>query len=102
LIRWPNWLEKANFLWENEKMAEFYKEKEEKIIDKKMLFIIADDLIGSTSGLLKRIKTEDELKIEFEKLLEPVCKELSINFETRYGRTIIKGRSDAVHGRGNY
>jgi hypothetical protein len=20
----PNWLEKANFLWENEKMAEFY------------------------------------------------------------------------------
>jgi type I restriction-modification system DNA methylase subunit len=98
LIRWPNWLEKANFLWENEKMAEFYKEKEEKIIDKKMLFIIADDLIGSTSGLLKRIKTEDELKIEFEKLLEPVCKELSINFETRYGRTINKGRPDAVHG----
>jgi type I restriction enzyme R subunit len=27
----PNWLEKANFLCENEKMAEFYKEKEEKI-----------------------------------------------------------------------
>jgi methylase of polypeptide subunit release factors len=80
-------------------MAEFYKEKEEKINDKKALFIIADDLIGSTSGLLKRIKTEDELKIEFEKLLEPVCKELSINFETRYGRTIIKGRPDAVHGR---
>jgi type I restriction-modification system DNA methylase subunit len=81
-------------------MAEkFYKEKEEKIIDKKALFIIADDLIGSTLGLLKRIETEDELKIEFEKLLEPVCKELSINFETRYGRTIIKGRPDAVHGR---
>jgi methylase of polypeptide subunit release factors len=80
-------------------MAEFYKEKEEKINDKKALFIIADDLIGSTSDLLKRIETEDELKIEFEKLLEPVCKELSINFETRYGRTIIKGRPDAVHGR---
>jgi len=80
-------------------MAEkFYKEKEEKIIDKKSLFIIADALSGSTFNLLKRIKTEDELKIEFEKLLEPVRKELSINFETCYGRTIIKGRPDAVHG----
>jgi len=79
-------------------MVKFYEEKEEKIIDKKSLFIIADGLSGSTSNLLKRIETEEELKIEFEKLLEPVCKELSINFETRYGRTIIKGRPDAVHG----
>jgi hypothetical protein len=30
LIRWPNWLEKANFLWENEKMAEFYEGKAKK------------------------------------------------------------------------
>jgi hypothetical protein len=28
----PTWLEKANFLWENEKMPEFYEGKEEKNI----------------------------------------------------------------------
>jgi len=28
LIRWPNWLEKANFLWENEEMAESKKIKD--------------------------------------------------------------------------
>jgi hypothetical protein len=27
LLPHQNWLEKANFLWENEKMPEFYKEK---------------------------------------------------------------------------
>lgn len=77
----------------------FSKDTEEKVIDKKSLFIIADGLVGSTFNLLKRIKTEDELKIEFEKLLGPICKDLFINFESRYGRTIIRGRPDAVHGR---
>ena len=85
-------------MWENEEMAKFYKEKEEKIIDKNSLFVIADGLVGSTHDLLEKIKSEDELKIEFEKLLESVRKELFVNFESRYGRTIIRGRPDAVHG----
>jgi hypothetical protein len=80
-------------------LKNFSKDTEEKVIDKKSLFIIADGLVGSTFNLLKRIKTEDELKIEFEKLLDPICKDLFINFESRYGRTIIRGRPDAVHGR---
>jgi len=80
-------------------LKNFSKDPEEKVIDKKSLFIIADGLVGSTFNLLKRIKTEDELKIEFEKLLDPICKDLFINFESRYGRTIIRGRPDAVHGR---
>ena len=34
LLPHQNWLEKPNFLWENEKMAEFYEGKNQKKCDK--------------------------------------------------------------------
>jgi len=76
----------------------FYKPKEEEIINENSLFILADKLVSSNRELFRRAKSEEELKIEFEKVLEPIRKELSINLIPQYGRTIIKGRPDAIHG----
>lgn len=60
---------------------------------------LADNLISGTIKLLHRTKTEEDLRIGFEKLLEPILKELGIKPNPRYEKSIYNaGRSDALHG----
>jgi len=48
---------------------------------------------------MKKAKTEEDLRIGFEKLLEPILKELGIKTSPQYERTIFNaGRTDALHG----
>ena len=77
-------------------------EKELKIknlVAKSSIHKLADNLISGTTKLLHRTKTEEDLRIGFEKLLEPILKELGINPNPRYEKSIYNaGRSDALHG----
>jgi type I restriction enzyme M protein len=97
LTRWPNWLEKANFLWENEKMPEFYEgKKNPRYLDTKTLESwlksAADLLRGSSEGLkyiitlffYKRIcdvyddelaEIKRDIKIKDERQLKLIIKE---------------------------
>lgn len=38
--------------------------------------ILADIIVSETKNLLHQLKTEEDLKIAFEKILEPIKKEL--------------------------
>jgi len=63
------------------------------------LFKLADNLVAETEKLLRHAKTEEELKIGFEKFLDPILKDLNIKPNPRYERTIYNaGRHDALHG----
>jgi hypothetical protein len=63
------------------------------------LYKLADGLIFSTRKLLHKTKTEEDLRIGFEKLLEPILKELGVKPTPQYEKSIFKsGRSDALHG----
>lgn len=59
---------------------------------------ISDRLVGFSSKLMQTAKTEEDLRIGFEKLLEPIKNELGIHSEPKYEKSILKGRSDALHG----
>ncbi len=37
-----------------------------------LIFKLADELVSNTKTLLKQCKTEEDLRIGFEKLLEPI------------------------------
>ncbi|MGO8988298.1 MAG: hypothetical protein ACLQGU_02900 [bacterium] len=59
----------------------------------------ADKLVIAANELLRTAKTEEDLKIGFEKALEPVCNSLGIKSSPRYEKSIYSGgRSDALHG----
>ncbi len=62
------------------------------------LFRLADHLVADTQKMLYKTKTEEDLRIGFEKLLEPIKSELGIRSEPKYERSVFRGRSDAVHG----
>lgn len=59
---------------------------------------LADTLISGTKNLLREAKTEEDLRIGFEKLLEPIRAELSLKSTPKYEKSVYSGRSDAVHG----
>jgi len=62
---------------------------------------LADNLVVRTNELLSKIESEEDLRIGFEKLIEPIKNRLSIKSEPSYEKSIksiFKGRSDAVHG----
>jgi type I restriction-modification system DNA methylase subunit len=59
---------------------------------------LADHLVLETKNLLREAKTEEDLRIGFEKLLEPVRTELNLKYSPRYEKSIYRGRTDAVHG----
>lgn len=66
---------------------------------------IADKLVKATRKIMQTAKTEEDLRIKFEKKLEPLIESGGIKFTERYERlsarakTILKGkRPDAVHG----
>jgi len=59
---------------------------------------LADLLVAKIKPKLSRFKTEEDLKIAFEKILEPVSRELGIKSEPKYEKSIYHGRADALHG----
>jgi hypothetical protein len=63
------------------------------------LFTLADNLVIETQKFLRQAKSEEDLRIGFEKLLEPISKNLGIKTTPKYERSIYNaGRSDALHG----
>jgi len=60
---------------------------------------IADELVSGAKNLLREAKTEEELKIGFEKILEPILKRLNVKSNPQYERSVYNaGRTDALHG----
>ncbi len=65
---------------------------------------VADKLVDSVREIVRTAKTEEDLRIRFEKILDPVLKSIGVEPEPRYERlsaeakTIYRGRPDAVHG----
>ncbi len=62
------------------------------------LLRLADNLVSGTKNLLREAKTEEDLRIGFEKLLEPIRSELNLKYTPKYEKSVFSGRSDAVHG----
>jgi len=64
----------------------------------------ADKLVGFVSELLRTSKTEEDLRIGFEKILDPLLKSIGVESKPIYERlgteakTVYRGRPDAVHG----
>lgn len=59
-----------------------------------------DKLVSVTKSLMHTAKTEEDLRIGFEKILEPLCHKLDIRVSPKYEKSIYAGgRSDAIHGR---
>ncbi|WP_449243878.1 Eco57I restriction-modification methylase domain-containing protein [Desulfobacca acetoxidans] len=65
---------------------------------------LADGLVRSTRELMQGARTEEDLRIGFEKCLDPIIRGLGVTSTPRYeslgaaSRTIFRGRPDAVHG----
>ena len=59
---------------------------------------LSDGLVSGTKKLLRDTKTEEDLRIGFEKLLEPLRTELNLKSTPKYEKSVYSGRSDAVHG----
>lgn len=78
-------------------MAKNQKENKNQDIENS-LFKLADNLVGETNQLLRHAKTEEDLRIGFEKVLEPIKNELGIKSIPQYEKSVYTGRSDAIHG----
>jgi SAM-dependent methyltransferase len=66
---------------------------------KEPLVRVADKLVASTIQLMRAVKTEEDLRIGFEKILEPLCSDIGIKSYAKYEKSIYKsGRADALHG----
>jgi len=59
---------------------------------------LSDLLVSKIKPKLSQFKTEEDLRIAFEKILSPVLGELDIKSEPKYERSIYHGRADALHG----
>ena len=59
---------------------------------------LADWLVSETKKIVLNAKTEEDLKIGFEKLLEPIKTKLKIESQPKYEKSVFRGRSDAIHG----
>ena len=64
---------------------------------------LADKIVRGTNELIEKARSEEDLRIGFEKLLEPIKSELNLKsnpeYEKSYKKSVYSGRSDAVHGR---
>ena len=66
---------------------------------KEPLIQVADKLVASTADLMRTAKTEEDLRIGFEKTLEPLCLSIGVESHAKYEKSIYKsGRVDALHG----
>ncbi|NPV13311.1 N-6 DNA methylase [candidate division WOR-3 bacterium] len=68
------------------------------VIDHDSLIQLADRLVKETKVLLQYAKTEEDLRIGFEKLLEPIKADLNLTLTTHYEKSVYRGRPDALHG----
>ncbi len=65
---------------------------------------VADNLVTAAKRMMRRAKTEEDLKIAFEKALCPLLENAGISLDERYERlskeakSVFRGRADAVHG----
>lgn len=59
---------------------------------------LADSLVSGIKKILHGAKTEEDLRIGFEKILEPIRTELNLKSTPKYEKSVYSGRSDAVHG----
>lgn len=50
------------------------------------LLQVADKLVGFVDELLRTLKTEEELRIGFEKILDPLLKSIGVESKPRYER----------------
>lgn len=72
--------------------------------DKTSIIQLSDRLVVETEKLARHTRTEEDLRIGFEKLLSPLLSELGVKCEPKYERlgkeaaVAYKGRPDAVHG----
>ncbi|MBM3236678.1 hypothetical protein FJZ31_10335 [Candidatus Poribacteria bacterium] len=68
------------------------------------LLQVSDKLVGFTVELMRTAKTEEDLRIGFEKALDPLLKSIGVESKPKYERlgvetkTVYRGRPDAVHG----
>lgn len=69
------------------------------------LKVLADSLVAAATRIMRSAKTEEDLKIRFEKVLGPLVESAGIAFDERYERgsaeakTVLRGkRPDALHG----
>ena len=63
------------------------------------LIQVADKLVASTAQIMRTAKTEEDLRIGFEKILEPLCLSIGVTLHGRYEKSIYKsGRADVLHG----
>ncbi len=85
-------------------MGEARKKSNDKSKSDVTLRKIADKLVSSTKKIMRFAKTEEELRIGFERNLGNLLENAGFRFEERYERlsdkakSIFKGRPDAVHG----
>ncbi|MGB9853083.1 MAG: Eco57I restriction-modification methylase domain-containing protein, partial [Candidatus Kapaibacteriota bacterium] len=70
---------------------------------RKTLENLADKIVRGTNELIEKARSEEDLRIGFEILLEPIKSELNLKsnpeYEKSYKKSVYSGRSDAVHGR---
>jgi SAM-dependent methyltransferase len=73
--------------------------------DMMSLKLVADGLVTASARIMRSARTEEDLKIRFEKVLGPLVERAGIAFDERYERasaeakTVLKGkRPDALHG----
>lgn len=80
------------------------KNKRENSQNNVTLRVIAEKLVISTKNLMRRAKTEEDLRIGFERNLGNLLESAGFKFNERYERlsdkakSLFKGRPDAVHG----
>ena len=69
------------------------------LLPKETLIQLADKLVAGVNKLMTTAKTEEDLRIGFEKIIEPIKITLGIKSYPRYEKSIFEtGRSDALHG----
>ncbi|HPO90104.1 MAG TPA: N-6 DNA methylase [Victivallales bacterium] len=76
-----------------------YKESQCEVKNLDPLPKLADSLVSGTKNLLRQAKTEEDLRIGFEKLLELIRTELNLKSTPKYEKSVYSGRPDAVHGK---
>jgi hypothetical protein len=66
---------------------------------KEPLIEVADKLVASTAQVMRTARTEEDLRIGFGKILEPLCLSIGVTLHAKYEKSIYKsGRADVLHG----
>src|SRR3990170_7605041 len=80
------------------------KSQKDNLGSQESLLRVTDKLVASVTELMRTARSEEDLRIGFEKALDPILKSIGVELQPRYERlggeakTIYRGRPDAVHG----